>query len=88
MISMVDKYWSRGKIGGPGHMVEIDHLEIASTIHTDCWRGINALMIHGYAAHMTNHSHHFVDSVTGIHTNSIESQWRLSLLIKQISNKG
>ena len=30
MISMEDKYRSRGKIGGPGHMVEIDHVEITS----------------------------------------------------------
>ena len=31
MISMDDKYRSRGKIGGPGHVVEIDHVEITST---------------------------------------------------------
>ena len=28
---MDDKYTSRGKIGGPGHVVEIDHLEIINT---------------------------------------------------------
>ena len=31
MISIDDKYRSRGKIGGPGHVVEIDHVEITST---------------------------------------------------------
>ena len=31
MISMDDEYRSRGKIGGPGHVVEIDHVEITST---------------------------------------------------------
>ena len=31
MISMDDKYRSREKIGGPGHVVEIDHVEITST---------------------------------------------------------
>ena len=30
MISMDDKYRSRGKIGGPGHVVEIDHVVISS----------------------------------------------------------
>ena len=83
MIFMDDKYRSRGKISGPGHVVVIDHVEITSTIHTDCWRGSNGLTVGGFAAHLTvNHSHHFVDSVTSVHTNTIESQWRLSLLIK------
>ena len=73
MISMDDKYRSRWKIDGAGHM------EITSTIH----------MVRGFAAHLNvNHSHHFVDSVTGVHTNTIKSQRRLSLLIKQISNNG
>ena len=31
MISMNDKYRSREKIGGPGHVAEIDHVEITST---------------------------------------------------------
>jgi len=62
-------------------MVEIDHGEITSTIYTDCWRGYNGLMVRGFAVHLTvNHSHHFVDPVTGVHMNTIESQWRLSLL--------
>ena len=33
MISMDDKYISRGKIGGPGHVVEIDHVVISSKIY-------------------------------------------------------
>ena len=54
MISMNDKYRSREKIGGPGHVAEIDHVEITNTIH----------MVRGFAAHLTvNHSHHFVNSI-------------------------
>jgi hypothetical protein len=54
MISMDDKNRSKGKIGGPGHMVEIDHVVISSKIY----------MVRGFAAHLTlNHSHHLVDSV-------------------------
>ena len=31
LISMDDKFRSRGKIGGSGHVVEIDHVETTST---------------------------------------------------------
>ena len=73
MISMEDKYNSRGKIGGPGHVEEIDHVVISSKIY----------MVRRFAAYLTvNYSHHFVHPVTGVYTNTIESQWRLSLLIK------
>jgi hypothetical protein len=32
MISKDDKYRSRGKIGGPGYVVEIDHVVISRKI--------------------------------------------------------
>ena len=32
-----DKYRSRGKIGGPGHMVDIEHMEITGTITHGSW---------------------------------------------------
>lgn len=57
----------------------IEHVELTSTIHTDCWRGYNGLMGGGggFRAHMTvNHSVHFVDPVTNGHTNNIDSCWR------------
>jgi hypothetical protein len=37
MISMDDKYRSRGKIGGPGHVVEIDHVVISRKICMVPW---------------------------------------------------
>ena len=63
------------------------HVEITSTIHTDCWRGYNGLMAGGFAAHLTvNHCNHLTDPVAGIHTNTIESQWRL--LHKRLTRGG
>ena len=41
------------------HLIS-DHVEITTTIHTDCCRGYNGLMVRGFAAQLTvNHSHHF-----------------------------
>ena len=36
MISRDDKYRESGKISGPGHVVEIDHVEITSTSSWIC----------------------------------------------------
>ena len=129
MVSMGTKQRNRGRIGGPGHVVQIDeckigrrkfhrgrivegnwilgmidivmnevrmevcpnnnrdanilynlisqHVDLASTIHTDSWRGYNGLLAGGFAAHLrVNHSVTFVDPQTNAHTNNIELRWR------------
>lgn len=53
------------------------HIDQASTIYTDCWKGYNGLMGRDFAQHLTvNHAYHFFDPIGNVHTNMIESQWR------------
>ncbi len=60
-----------------------NHVLRGSTIHSDMWRSYNKLADLGYVHHTVNHSTHFVDALTGVHTQKIESSWnKLKLRFK------
>ena len=46
-------------------------------IYSDCWAAYSKLSEHGYTHMTVNHSKHFKDPCTGVHTNNIEGLWNL-----------
>ena len=52
------------------------HIAPGTTIHSDCWKAYGSLEELGYKHYTVNHSEHYKDPETGVHTNNIESNWR------------
>ena len=51
------------------------HVMSGSIIRTDLWKAYGSLSAHNYTHETVNHSKHFKDPNTGVHTNTIEGTW-------------
>jgi len=45
-------------------------------IDTDLWRGYNHIVRHGFTRRTVNHTEHYIDPITGAHTQGVERSWR------------
>lgn len=60
------------------------HVLPGTIIYTDSWRGYSNLSNLGYIHKTVNHSEHFVDPTSGVHTQRIENTWsNIKRLIKR-----
>ena len=58
------------------HSIIEEYVEPGSVIHTDLWRGYQGINETIEVEHRTvNHSEHFKDPESGVHTNTIEGTW-------------
>jgi len=52
------------------------HVLPGTTIFSDMWKAYHNLESRGYIHGVINHTKNFVDPYSGVHTNTIESNWR------------
>lgn len=52
------------------------HIAPSTIIHSDSWKGYNSLNKFNYIHWIVNQFTNFVDPVTGVHTQNIETLWR------------
>lgn len=59
-------------------MILEKYIEKETTIYSDCWSAYQTedFEKYGWKHEKVNHSKHFKDPETGVHTNTIESNWR------------
>lgn len=51
------------------------YIKKGTTVYTDLWKGYKNINKLGYKHGTVNHSEHFKDPITKVHTNNIESLW-------------
>ena len=63
------------------------HIQAGSTVHSDEWAAYNHIQtLPNVTSHATvNHSLHFVDPNSGVHTQNVESYWnRVKIKLKKM----
>jgi transposase-like protein len=65
-----------------------NHCLPGTILYSDCWKAYNKIpKLDKRFKHFTvNHKLHFVDKLTGVHTNKIESNWRKAKAKMRLSN--
>ena len=61
-----------------------EYVRPGSIIHSDGWLAYQVLAQLGYDHRVVVHADNFVDPITGVHTNGVESFWSYSFQVPQV----